>query len=587
MNTLPYYLTKFTQRTQLKPAVKYKVNDSWTSISWTQYFNTIKQVAESLVSLGAKKNSKIAIVSNTRYEWGILDLAILGLGAQTVPIYQNATNEDIHSILKNSEAEIIFVESVSYLRNIVSIITSHKIVKKIVCLEDYNSKDELILNWKDFLKLDKKLDFDFSRSCLDIKPEDVATIVYTSGTTGEPKGAVLTHAAIFSEVSESFPLCGVTPEDTSLSFLPYAHILGRIELWGHAFIGFTLCYADGIEKVKNNLTEINPTILVAVPRIFEKIYLTIQSQLDGNILERKMVKWSLEIGHKVGELKLRRSPVPLSLAIEYELARKFVLSKVKQAFGGKLKFAISGGAPLSREIALFFHACDILILEGYGLTETTAAITVNRPFDYKFGSVGKPIGEVELKIAEDGEILIKSKKLMSGYYRNPEETQKVLIDGWFHTGDIGEIQNSGDLKITDRKKDLIKTAGGKYVAPQKIENLLKIYPFLSHVLIHGDQKKFIVALITLDKAYILNYAKQNNIEYKDYESLTQHQNILNLVRQAVAETNSKLASFESIKRYKVLTREFSIESGEITPSLKVKRKLLDKKFSDIIEKLYL
>ena len=263
-----------------------------------------------------------------------------------------------------------------------------------------------------------------------------------------------------------------------------------------------------------------------------------------------------------------------------------VLSKVKEAFGGRLRFAISGGAPLAREIALFFHACDVLILEGYGLTETTAAVCVNTPYDYRFCSVGKPIGDVKLKIASDGEILVKSKKVMPAYYENPTATAEALEDGWFHTGDIGEIMDSGDLKITDRKKDLIKTAGGKYVAPQRLENLLKTHGMISNVLIHGDQKKYIVALLTLDKNQLLNFAKERNIQYPDFASLTQHPQVLATVRKLVAQTNSQLASFETIKRFTVLPEDFTVEAGELTPSLKVKRKLLDKKFKPQLEALY-
>jgi long-chain acyl-CoA synthetase len=283
---------------------------------------------------------------------------------------------------------------------------------------------------------------------------------------------------------------------------------------------------------------------------------------------------------------MKRESVPVALFIQYQIAQKLALHKVREAFGGKVRFAISGGAPMPRDVANFFHACEVLILEGYGLTETTAAIAVNAPFDYRFGTVGKPVGDVKIKIAEDGEILVKSDKVMKEYYKNPEATREVFTDGWFHTGDIGEILSSGDIKITDRKKDLIKTGGGKYVAPQKIENLLKCHSFISQILVHGDQKKFIVALFTLDKPSILNFAKEKNIEFKDYPELTQNPKVLELVRMAVAETNKSLASYETIKRFAILPNDFSIETGELTPSLKIKRKVCDKKYKKEIDSLY-
>ena len=337
--------------------------------------------------------------------------------------------------------------------------------------------------------------------------------------------------------------------------------------------------------MRGNLTEVRPTFLMSVPRIFEKIYAAVTAQIQTQPLKMKIFNWALEVGTKVGDYKMSGQVLPLDLLVKYELAKKLVLDKIPTAFGGRLRFAISGGAPIPREIALFFHAAGVLILEGYGLTETTAAITVNTPFNYKFGSVGRPIGEVKLKIAEDGEILVKSDKVMKEYYNNPEATKEAFTDGWFHTGDIGEILPGGDLKITDRKKDLIKTAGGKYVAPQRLEGLLKMSPVISQVLIHGDQKKYIVALVTVDRPFVEKIAKEKGISAKWPELATTPQ-IQEMVRQAVAEANSTLASYESIKKYHILPIEFSVEGGEMTPSMKVKRKVLDQRYAKEIEALY-
>jgi len=584
MNTLCHLIPTFKNRNSANPAIQYKIENQWIKLSWKDYSNQIIKIANGLTNLGVKKNSKVVLISNTRWEWSAIDFAVMGLQAQIIPVYQNCSLEELEYILDNCEAEFLIVENKNVLRSFYSIQSRLKKSPQLISIE--TCENTILLS--DLMKQEVCPDYIqfFEKSCLSTLPENILTIIYTSGTTGTPKGVVLTHEAAYSEVSEAFTYCGADASDVSLSFLPYAHILGRIESWGHAYIGFTMAYAENIEKVRTNLSEIKPTILISVPRIFEKIYAMVKTQVVGSKLQRQVFDWAINVGLKVGDLRIKKLPVSLSLALEYEVARQLVLSKVKDAFGGNLRFAISGGAPLNNEISLFFHACEILILEGYGLTETTAAITVNTPFDYRFGSVGKPIGETQIKIADDGEVLVKSKKVMKEYFKLPEETKNVFTDGWFHTGDIGEILSSGDLKITDRKKDLIKTAGGKYVAPQKIEGLLKLYPWISNVLIHGDQRKYIVALIALDKNYILEYAEEKQIVYSDYEGLTQHPTILNLVKQSIIDTNSQLASFESIKRYAVLSAEFSIEEGDLTPSLKVKRKYLDKKWAPLLDSLY-
>jgi long-chain acyl-CoA synthetase len=589
--TLCHLLPEFPSRNGC--AFKTKQNKIWATYSWTQYYELVVKSASVLRYWGVNKDSKVAIMANTRFEWAVLDWAIMGLGAQTVPIYQNTTLDDLEYILTHSETEVLIIENKNLFRLFMMVQKNCPKIKNIVCLDDLNEtvNSELPLQcispFSHFLELGN-LSFsqEFNESCLAIKPKDIATLLYTSGTTGTPKGVTLSHDAAFCEVSESFPSCGCNPNDCSLSFLPYAHVLGRIEHWGHTYIGFTLAFAESIERIRPNLQEIQPTILVSVPRIFEKIYATIQSQIDGNLLQKKIFEKSLEIGKKVSQHKINKINIPLALALEYEIARKVALDKVKQAFGGRLRFAISGGAPLNLEIAEFFHACDILVLEGYGLTETTGAISVNTPYDYYLGTVGKPIGETKIKLAEDGEILISSRKVMTDYYKDPKATTEAFTDSWFHTGDIGEFTDSGHLKITDRKKDLIKTAGGKYVAPQKIENLLKSSSLIANVLVHGDQKKYIVALISLDKANLIHWAQQQKIDYLDYEELTQNNKTQTAIREIVAEANSQLAGFESIKRFKILQHEFSIESGELTPSLKVKRKFLDQKYIIEIEQLY-
>lgn len=588
--TLGQTILGMRKRSPHQIAVQYKVNESWKSKSWPEYYQDIENIGSALLSLGIQPGDRVAIMANTRFEWAVADLAILGIKAVTIPIYQNNTPEDVEYILNNSEARILICETRGPLRIYESVKESCPHVEKLVVFEESCPAHEAI-TWPQLREMGrayhKTHPHQFEELCVSITTADMATILYTSGTTGRPKGVVMTHLQAVSEVSEAFPLCGATEKDTALTFLPYAHILGRIELWGHAYIGHTLAFAENLDKLRGNLLEIRPTFIMSVPRIFEKIHSAIFAQIQTQPLKLKLFNWALDIGKKVGEYKMSGQVLPLDLLLKYELARKLVLTKVSDAFGGRLRFAISGGAPISREIALFFHAAGILILEGYGLTETTAAITVNTPFNYRFGSVGRPIGEVQIKIAEDGEILVKSDKVMKEYYKDPVATKQVFTNGWFHTGDIGELLPGGDLKITDRKKDLIKTAGGKYVAPQRLEGLLTLSPYICHALIHGDQKKYIVALITLDRPAVEALARERQIQYSSWQSLVKSSFVQDLIRKTVAETNSQLASFESIKRYTILENEFTVEGGELTPSLKVKRKVLDQRFKDVIDELYL
>lgn len=588
--TIVDYILQMKHRPSHQKALMFKKQNQWRSYSWTEYFENIQRVASVFLSLNIQKGDRIAVVSNTRLEWAIIDGACLTIGAVLIPIYQTSTAEEMKYILNDSEPKILILENQATIRTFDKI--KNDIKNSLICvlLEDAKEIATQTISWNELLNtgMQKKDEqsSEFFKRANSVTNTDIATILYTSGTTGVPKGVILTHTQVLSEVSDAFPLLSATNEDIALSFLPYSHILGRIEIWGHIYIGHTLAFAESLEKVKQNLLDIRPTFMIAVPRIFEKIYAGIMTQVGTNSTKAKLFHWALTIGTKVAHHRMKKEGVPLTLVAQYELAKKLVLNKVKQAFGGRLRFAVSGGAPLSRELGPFFLAFDILILEGYGLTETTAAICVNTPYDFHFGTVGKPIGDVQIKIAEDGEILIKSKKIMREYYKNPTATSEVLNDGWFATGDIGEITSQGHLKITDRKKDLIKTAGGKYVAPQKLEGLIKRNPYVSAVLIHGDKKKYIVALITLDPLKLEDYAKANQIPFDSYENLTQHSTILEMVRQTVTEANSELANYESIKKFSVLQKDFTVADGELTPSLKVKRKFLDQKYKSVIEALY-
>lgn len=584
---LPYFVSNFSQRDQ-KTAFIYKDEESWKNISWAIYQKDILKFCHFLITNKVTPDTKIAIISNTRYEWCVADLGIMCSQAVSVPIYQNSTPEEMKVILNHSEASIAILENMTTLKAWNKIKNDCPHVKKIILIEQASAADREFLSMEKILSptLTPEQLKEIEKRIEKIKLTDLATLVYTSGTTGLPKGVMITHEQILSEITEAFPTCGVSAEDTSLTFLPFAHVLGRIECWAHAYFSYTMAFAENIDKIKTNLTEINPTFIFAVPRIFEKVYTYVVSSLENNKYKTQAFHWALHIGKKVCRAYRDNQRITAKDLLLYEVAKKVILKKVKEAFGSNLRFCVSGGAAINKTISEFFEASGILILEGYGLTETTAAICVNTPFNYRFGSVGLPIGDVQLKIADDGEILVKSKKVMTGYYKNPEATSEAFEGEWFKTGDIGEILPTGDLKITDRKKDLIKTANGKYVAPQKVEGILKLNPLISHALIHGDQKKYVIALISLDKEKVKIWAKDNQINIENWPDLIKNNLLLENIRKTIINLNAELASHESIKKYLIIEDEFTVENGSLTPSLKVKRKFLDTKYKSLIDSLY-
>lgn len=572
-------------------------NTNWLELNWADYRKLVDSLAAGLQACGVRKGDRVAILANTRLEWAALDLAILGLGAVTVPIYPSSTLDDIAFILHDSQSKLLFVEDLSIFKKMHSVLGRESKLRrpeKVVLIDsapasdipsftDATTLDEMQVLGEKALKASPSL---YELAVNEVKNDDVATIIYTSGTTGRPKGVVHTHMQAFSEVSEAFPLLGVSSNDVTLTFLPFAHVLGRIEIWGHALLGFTMGFAVSIDRLKQDFQEIRPTIIVAVPRIFEKIHAGILAQADISPFRRKVFDWALETGREISRCKQEKRAIPLDIAVQYAAARKLVFDSIKERMGGRLRFAVSGGAPLSREIAEFFHAAGLLVLEGYGLTETTAAVCVNTPFDYRFGTVGKPIGDVKVQIADDGEILIKSRKVMREYLGDAESTKAVLKDGWFHTGDIGEFDEQGHLRITDRKKDLIKTAGGKYVAPQRLEGLIKLSHYVSNVHIHGDNRKYCVALITLSWDTVSMWAKDQGLQLNSAKEASEHPKVKDLIRRAVADANAQLAPFETIKHFAILPNDFTIESGELTPSLKIKRKIVDERYMGVINALY-
>ncbi|MEK6628100.1 MAG: long-chain fatty acid--CoA ligase [Bdellovibrionota bacterium] len=559
-----------------KPAVEYKINKVWQQLSWSEYIDKVTSAHAYLKKLKISKNDHVGLMSTTRWEWGALDLALLGSSAVVVPIYPNLNDEELLYIINHSDIKFLIIETEVQIKQLDRIKSGFLKNVTIISMNDINFNQEI----------SDKLKNSFFNLCKKIDLKSIATIVYTSGTTGKPKGAILLHEAIVSEITEAYSLFGIKPNYKSLTFLPFAHILGRIEHWGSCWNGHTLAYAESIEKIKSSLIEVKPDFIIGVPRVFEKIYSNIMAQVETIKYKQSLFSLALETAQEIQKYRKTKEAIPWSLLLKHEAFSRIVFSPIQKAFGGKLKFAISGGAPISAELVEFFSYCGLPILEGYGLTETCAAITINTLNNNQAGTVGSPIGDVKIKFAEDGEILVSSKKCLSEYYKDPEETKKNLKDGYFATGDIGLFTQAGYLKITDRKKDLIKTSGGKYVAPQKLEGLLKQDPLISNVLIHGDQRKFISALITFDEEQLKEWAKSQQLTYSKIRDLYLNPLLKIRLQKHIQGLNSKLASFEAIKKFEIISDEWTVENGSLTQSLKVKRKLIETKYADLINEIY-
>lgn len=566
-------------------AVQYFKRGHLYTLTWSQVYDRVEQLYRSFLHLGVQKGDRIGIYSNTCKEWGFLDLAAMACGAVTVPVYHSSHPDEVKHILEDSEPRLLFVENESLL------LTTKKVCKdltieKIIYINEFESGENSLIFLKNIINC-PETDNSLEKAAKQLKASDLATVIYTSGTSGSPKGVSLTHKQVMSSVADVFPLLGVTNQDKTLTFLPYSHVLGRMELWGHYFCGYCVGYAESIERIKKNIVAVKPTVIVGVPRIFEKIYFGIKAQVEISKLKQGLFKKAMKIGMKSVDLREQKKSPSLLQAFKAQMAHQMVFSGIHNRLGGNLRFAVSGGAPLDPSIADFFAACGIPVLEGYGLTETTGPIFVNTLFENRNGTVGKAVGDVKLRLDEDGEILIKSDKVMAGYFKNQQATREVITeDGYFRTGDIGELSEEGFLKITDRKKDLIKTAGGKFVAPQKLQQQFTTNPLINHIHIHGDKKKYIVALITLDKDLVFKIKKDHGISSSDYSQLTRSELIQSEVRQVVAQVNSHLASYETIKRFDILDHDFTIEEGQLTPSLKMKRKVIDEQYKKKIDALY-
>jgi len=579
-----------TVRSYRKPDLMlYKRDGQYAPISTEEFEKKVINLTLALNGLGFKKGDKLIILSENRPEWVMTDLATICQGGLTVPIYTSLTASQAEYIIQDSDASVVVVSNKEQREKIEAIRNNLSKVKHYLTFEE--DKIPGFINFEYLQELGRQRAVEkpelFEELVTSVSPEDEASLIYTSGTTGQPKGVILTHRNFISNVKTCVSLFDITSRDTVLSFLPLSHVLERMVMFAYLYAGTTIGFAESVDTVAQNLLEVRPNIMVSVPRVFEKIYARVMDNvLTSSTLKRKIFFWAYKVGKKYAQKDLTKEKISLGLRLKRKIAHQLVFSKIIERTGGRVRFFISGGAPLSKDIAEFFYALGLIIYEGYGLTETAPVLTVNQPGAVKFGTVGKPIPEVEIKIAPDGEILARGPNVMKGYYKRESETREVFEGGWFHTGDIGYLDEDGFLVITDRKKDLIVTSGGKNVAPQPIENLLKTSPYISTVVVIGDRRRFISALVVPNFEKLEELARNLGIQYADRKELVGKEEIIKFIQSEIDRATSGLASYERIKKIALLDRDLEIEKGEITPTLKVRRAAVENRYRELIDRLY-
>ncbi|MCM3765027.1 long-chain fatty acid--CoA ligase [Neobacillus niacini] len=577
-----------------KDAFLWKLDGVWHGISYETFWNKVKHLAAGLAYLGVKRNDKVAILSENNPYWPVADLAIMSLGAVSVPIHSTLPPDQVSYILKNAECTFMFVQDDFFLDKIPE---ADRVPTAIIFPPKNFVQTEQIVSLQHVASLGYNLPYEnWDYNWSNLTRDDLATIIHTSGTTGNPKGAMLTHGNILSNVEGvQFWVLEAKPSDILLSHLPLSHVFERMSgQFMPLSVGCTIAYAEGIDKVQENLLEVRPTVLVSVPLLFEKVYATAQQMVEsGTPLRKKIFKWAINIGLKKYEYYLSQSfdemmkngYLPKEISRSWKIANALVYSKVKKKLGGRIRGLISGGGALNPEIGRFFWAVDIPALEGYGLTETSPVVCTNPMVRSKVGTVGKPLPNLEIKIAEDGEVIVKGPSVMKGYYKDDEATAETFRDGWFLTGDIGSIDEEGYLKIVDRKKRIIVLTTGKNVAPQPVENAMTQSLYINHAVLIGQDKKYVIALITPSLENLLPWAKQKGLT-ADINQLLKEPAVQQLLTKEVAKFTSKFARHEQPKKVVIIGKEWNVQDGELTPSLKVRLPEIQKKYSEVIELAY-
>ncbi|HSK49972.1 MAG TPA: long-chain fatty acid--CoA ligase [Solirubrobacterales bacterium] len=566
------------------PAVRYKDGEAWVDRSFNQVRDIVRPLALGLAALGVEKGDRVSILGNTRPEWTYFDFAALSIGATVVPIYQTNSPEECRYVLENSDAKVVVVEDEEQIEKIREVRDRLPALQHVVRMT--GSSDDAISS-EDLAGRAQGGDEEWKRLYEAVGPSDICTFIYTSGTTGPPKGCIISHGNYRAMLDMVNQTSVIEPEDVTYLYLPLAHSFALLIQLGSFDLGAAIAYWERDPlKILPNLAELKPTYFPSVPRIFEKIYTTATSAMEKEGGLKKVVfDWALKVGAKMREVERSGRKPGFLLSRQYAFADKKVLSKIRALFGGNLRLAVSGAAPINPEILRFFDAGGVLVLEGWGMTETSTAATISTPEDFKVGTIGKPFPGCEVKIADDGEILVKGPNVFQGYHKNEEATRETIVDGWLHTGDIGEIDSEGFIKITGRKKDIIITAGGKNITPANLEAEIKQHPLVSQCVVVGDRRPYLVALVTLDPEEAAAYASEHDLQ-ETPEQLAANADVHASIMAHVDEINKNFARVEQVKKISILPHDLSQESGELTPTLKVKRAVVASKHEDAIEALY-
>lgn len=575
--------------------IRFKADKEWTGMTGERLLERVRNLTLGLYGRGIRKGDRVAILAESGPQWSLSDYAVLSNGAVNVPIYPTQPPHQVEYILRDSEPKLLFISTSRQIKRIDDVL--RKFPNLPIIPFQSGVEGEQIISFETLeeegarIAVEQPELFDLLSS--DVHPSDLASIIYTSGTTGEPKGVLLTHSNIVFNSIAAGSFLEIEPDNVMLSFLPMSHIFERMVLYLCLHYQVQINFAGGIETVATDMREVNPTLMSAVPRLLEKVYSRVQkSASDGGALKKKIFQWASGVANQLSDAYTENKPIPPLLALQREVADHLIFAKVREAVGGKMRRIVSGSAALAPEIARFFIGAGIPVLQGYGLTETSPVISVNTLAEHRIGSVGHPITGVEVRIAEDGEILTRGPHVFQGYFHRPEETDSVFTDEqdgasrWFKTGDIGHVDPNGFLFITDRKKDLLKTSAGKYVAPQMIEGLINQSEFVEQSIVVGDKRKYVSALIVPDFERLRAWAKEQNIDTSNKETIIGDRQVVDMMKAEVNRLTRGLADYEKVKKIGLLPREFTIDGGELTPTLKVRRKIVEEKYREQIESMY-
>jgi long-chain acyl-CoA synthetase len=576
--------------------VEKKMNSKWETATWNEYYERARAVGLGLWSLGIRKGDMVSILSENRLEWLYTDMGALGIGVCVIPVYPTLVSEEIEYIINNSESKIILPENKAQLKKVLEIIDKCPSIEKIIVMEEKDATGHpKVMSFKALTELGRKKYAEdpslFEKLSKEVTVDDLATIVYTSGTTGLPKGAMISHGNVFWVVQalDNMRPHFASDKDVLVAFLPLSHVFQRIP--GHfyaMYCGITTSYAESIDTLLVDFEEKRPTMILAVPRVCEKVYQKIMAQVkEQSAFKQKVFYWGQKVGDRISQLRETHKPIPSILKLKYKVAYAIIFKKLQDKLGGRVTWMTAAGAPTAPEIIRFFNAAGITVIQGYGMTETTAPASMQSLGDFRIGTTGKPLPGQDIKIAEDGEILIKGGNVMKGYWKLPDETKEVFTpDGYLMSGDIGKFDDEGNLLITDRKKDLLITSGGKNIAPQKIENMFKSDPLFTQFIVIGESKKYLSALCNINLEEAARLAKEESITFNNPANLLENQKFLDIVQKHVDECNTHLAKYESIKSIRIVKNDFSQEGGELTPSLKLKRKVVLEKYGHLIDEMY-